>query len=54
MNLTEQELNEEHIEVLYSLGVLDDMDDWSLYQEQERNYELGLDELDKYKAKQLK
>lgn len=54
MNLTEQELNEEHMKVLYSLGLLDDLENYELYQEQERNYELGLDELDKYKAKQLK
>ena len=50
-NKTEQELNKEHIKVLYSLGLLDDMDNWSLYKEQEKKYEEGMDELDKYKSR---
>jgi hypothetical protein len=50
-NKTEQELNEEHIKVLYSLGLLDDIDNWNLYKEQEQRYEEGMDELDKYKSR---
>ena len=31
---------EEHIQVLFELGLLDDMEDWELFKEQEKRFEI--------------
>lgn len=38
-----------HNEVLFELGLLDDMDDWSLYQLQEKKFDQIVDEIDQDK-----
>lgn len=34
---------EEHNQVLFELGLLDDMDDWELYQKQEQELDVDID-----------
>jgi hypothetical protein len=31
---------EEHIQVLFELGLLDDMEDWELFKEQEKRFDI--------------
>lgn len=35
---------EEHIQVLFELGLLDDMEDWELFKEQEKRFDTVDDE----------
>lgn len=37
---------EEHNRVLFELGILDDMEDWELFKEQERRFDQVLDTID--------
>ncbi len=52
-NLKVIDSEKEHNEVLFQLGILDDMEDWQLYQRQEDRFmetliELGNEEYKKY------